>query len=115
MEAIKVAAAGFVIPYLAVYTPALMLQGGGPLSEAIGFVPAVVYIVFKASLAIVLWGAAVIGYLRAPLAAWERLLAAAAAFTLIVALPITDEVGFALAALMLGLHWWRTREKVAAA
>ena len=32
MEAIKVAAAGFVIPFMAVYTPALMLQDGGPLA-----------------------------------------------------------------------------------
>jgi len=115
IEAIKVAAAGFVIPFMAVYTPALMLQDGGPLAETVGYVPAVAYIVAKASLAIGLWGAAVIGYLRAPLAAWERLLAAAAAFTLVVALPVTDEIGFALAALVFGLHWWRTRARPAAA
>ncbi len=115
MEAVKVAAAGFVIPYMAVYTPALMLQGGGPLAETIGYWPAVAYIVVKAGLAICLWGAAVIGYLRTPLAAWERVLAAAAAFTLIAALPATDEIGFALAAIMIGAHWWRTRGRVAAA
>ena len=33
-EAVKVAAAGFVIPFMAVYTPALMLQDGGPLAAA---------------------------------------------------------------------------------
>ncbi len=109
MEAIKVAAAGFVIPFMAVYTPALMLQDGGPLAEAIGYYPAVAYIVFKALLAIMLWGAAVIGFLRARLVIWERLLAAAAAFTLVASLPITDELGFALTALFLGLHWYRTR------
>ncbi|MEW9806353.1 TRAP transporter permease [Mesorhizobium sp. ZMM04-5] len=109
LEAIKVAAAGFVIPFMAVYTPALMLQDGGPLAAAIGYLPAVAYIVVKAALAIALWGAAVIGFLRAPLVAWERLLAAAAAFTLVAALPMTDEIGFALAALMVGQHWLRTR------
>ena len=31
-EAVKVAAAGFVVPFMAVYTPALMLQDGGPLA-----------------------------------------------------------------------------------
>ncbi|MBX9463333.1 MAG: TRAP transporter permease [Aquamicrobium sp.] len=112
MQAIKIAAAGFVIPFMAVYTPALMLQDGGALTQSIGFWPAVAYIVFKAGLSIMLWGVAVIGYLRADLAIWERLLAAAAAFTLIAALPATDEIGFALAAVMLGLHWWRTREQV---
>ena len=69
--------AGFVIPFMAVYTPALMLQDGGPLAAEIGYLPAVAYIVVKAALAIGLWGAAVIGFLRAPLAVWERLLAAA--------------------------------------
>jgi TRAP-type uncharacterized transport system fused permease subunit len=45
----------------------------------------------------------------APLAWWERLLATAAAFSLVLAMPITDEVGFALAALFLALQWWRGR------
>ncbi len=110
IEAIKVAAAGFVIPFMAVYTPALMLQDGGPLAAAIGYWPAVAYIVVKTVLAIGLWGVAVIGFLRQRLAVWERLLATAAAFTLVASLPVTDEIGFALAAvLVLALHWWRTR------
>ncbi|MDP3896512.1 MAG: TRAP transporter permease [Mesorhizobium sp.] len=109
LEAIKVAAAGFVIPFMAVYTPTLMLQDGGPLAEAIGYAPAVAYIVFKTTLAIALWGVAVIGFLRMRLTVWERLLAAAAAFTLVAALPVTDEIGYALAALFFAQHGWRTR------
>ncbi|WP_246249255.1 TRAP transporter permease [Chelativorans alearense] len=109
MEAIKIAAAGFVIPFMAVYTPALMLQDGGPLAESVGYAPAVAYIVIKTSLAIALWGAAVIGYLRRPLAMWERLLATVAAFTLIAALPITDEIGFALCALFFGINFFLKR------
>jgi TRAP-type uncharacterized transport system fused permease subunit len=65
--------------------------------------------VFKTSLAIGLWGAAVIGYLGARMTIVERLLGMAAGFTLVAALPITDEIGFALAALMIGLHWFRLR------
>ena len=34
IQAVKIAAAGFVIPFMAVYTPALMLQDGGPLAGA---------------------------------------------------------------------------------
>ncbi|MCV2888989.1 TRAP transporter permease [Ruegeria aquimaris] len=105
LEAIKVAAAGFVIPFMAVYTPTLMLQDGGPLAEALGFWPAVAYIVAKTTLAIGLWGAAVIGWLGRPLSWPLRLLAAAAAVTLIAALPLTDEAGFAMAALFAGLVW----------
>ena len=97
-EAIKVAAAGFVIPFMAVYTPALMLQAGGPLADAIGYWPAVAYIVFKTVICIGLWGAAVIGWLGRPLGWPLRLLGVVAAGTLIAALPLTDEIGFALAA-----------------
>ena len=56
-----------------------------------------------------LWGAAGIGFLRRPLPWWERALATAAAFTLVAALPITDEIGFALSALFLAQHYWRAR------
>ncbi|WP_371284745.1 TRAP transporter permease [Albidovulum sp.] len=109
MEAIKVAAAGFVIPFMAVYTPALMLQDGGPLAAEIGYWPAVLYIVVKAVLALGLWGAAVIGWLARPLPLWLRALAALAAGTLVAALPLSDEAGFALAAVFAALVWRRSR------
>ena len=108
-EAIKVAAAGFIIPFMAVYSPALMLQPGGPLTDHFGFPVAVAYILVKTSLAIGLWGSTVIGFLFGRLLAWERLFAAAAAFTLVAALPATDEIGFALSVVFLGLHWMRVR------
>ncbi|MCT4332223.1 TRAP transporter permease [Paracoccus sp. YLB-12] len=108
-EALKVAAAGFVIPYMAVYTPALMLQDGGPLAQAIGYSAAVAYIVAKCVIAIGLWGIAVIGWLGQRLPIRQRVLAAVAAFTLIAALPLTDEIGLALTALFVGLWWLRTR------
>ena len=108
-EAIKVAAAGFVIPFMAVYTPALMLQDGGPLAEAIGYWPAVAYVVAKTAISIGLWGAAVIGWVGRPLGWPLRILAIVAAFTLVAALPFTDEIGFALALLFAGGVWvtWR--------
>ncbi len=99
IEAIKVAAAGFVIPFMAVYSPALMLQPGGPLAEAIGYWPAVGWIILKSLLAIGLWGAAVIGWVGRPLPAWLRTLAMIAAFTLVAAWPVTDWIGLGLALL----------------
>ena len=109
LEAVKVAAAGFVIPFMAVYTPALMLQDGGPLAQSIGYIPAVLYIVAKTVIAIGLWGAAVIGYLGGRLSWPLRLLAMAAAFTLVAAYPVTDEIGAALAAAFAILTWRRMR------
>ncbi len=108
-EAIKVAAAGFVIPFMAVYTPALMLQDGGPLAEAIGYWPAVAYVVAKTALSIGLWGAAVIGWVGRPLGWPLRILAIVAAFTLVAAVPLTDEIGFALALLFAGGVWLTQR------
>ncbi|MCB2016900.1 MAG: TRAP transporter permease, partial [Hydrogenophaga sp.] len=109
IQAIKVAAAGFVIPFMAVYTPSLMLQPGGDLAASWGMPAAVGYIVFKCLLAIGLWGAAVIGFGRTALRPYERLLAAVASVTLIAALPATDEIGFALSALVIGWHLKRHR------
>ncbi|HEX9857719.1 MAG TPA: TRAP transporter permease, partial [Paracoccaceae bacterium] len=107
IEAVKIAAAGFVIPFMAVYTPALMLQPGGDLAATIGFVPAVIYVLVKAVLAIGLWGVAVIGWQGRTLAVWERGLAMVAAFMLVAALPLTDEIGFALVAAFAILIWRR--------
>ena len=108
VQAVKIALPGFIVPYMAVYDPALMLQPVPGLAGT-GYWLAVFYIVAKATLALGLWGAAAIGYGRAPLASWERVLATIAAAFLVVALPVTDEIGFALAALVIGLHLWRTR------
>ncbi|AOG04726.1 TRAP transporter permease [Bosea sp. RAC05] len=108
LQAVKIAMAGFVIPFMAVYDPALMLQ---PVQGVTGFSYALgaAYIIGKALLAITLWGAATIGFLKRDMAVWERALAAAAAASLVMALPITDEIGFGLAALLIGVHLWRAR------
>ncbi|MCY1395240.1 TRAP transporter, 4TM/12TM fusion protein [compost metagenome] len=99
--AVRIAVAGFVVPYMAVYDPALMLQGGGLLLTA--------YVAFKALFAIGLWGVASIGYLQRKLAWWERLLAFVAGACLILAMPVTDEIGLGLGVLVLVLHFWRAR------
>ena len=102
-KATQIAIAGFVIPFMAVYDPALMLQGDPT-------VIAVVYIVVKATLAIYLWGSAAVGYLWSPLNMGERLVAGGAALALVVALPITDEAGFAVAIAFFIWHRLRTRK-----
>ncbi len=105
-KATHIAIAGFVIPYMAVYDPSLMLQSGTWLDTA--------YVVFKAIVAIVLWGSASIGYLRGPLNWPERIVVTFAAFLLVVAIPWTDETGFALGALFIVWHLYRTRATASA-
>jgi TRAP transporter 4TM/12TM fusion protein len=108
-EATRIAIAGYVVPFMAVYAPALMLQPGGPLEASVGLLPAAAYVLLKAVIAVGLWGGAATGYLLGPLSWVERTVAVVAASFLIVALPVTDEVGFALSALFVAWHWWRTR------
>ncbi|MEZ5785146.1 MAG: TRAP transporter permease [Xanthobacteraceae bacterium] len=106
LQAIKIALPGFVIPYMAVYDPALMVQavkGTGGLP----FVLDVIYMVVKAAIAVGLWGAAATSYMRGPMLPWERVVAVVAAFSLVLAWEVTDPIGFALAALVVVLHWRR--------
>ncbi|MGC8102146.1 TRAP transporter permease [Metapseudomonas otitidis] len=101
LRAVRIAVAGFVVPYMAVYSPALMLQGDSLL--------ATLYVVAKAVLAIGIWGAVFTGFLNARLAWWERGLGFAAGASLILATPISDEVGFVLSAVFVAQHLWRAR------
>ena len=102
VKATQIAIAGFVVPYIAIYDPALMLQGDYTWA-------AVAYVAFKALTAILLWGGAVVGFLRGPLGIIERVAAVIAAALLVVALPLTDQIGFVLAAAVIGWNVWRSR------
>jgi len=99
--ATRVAMAGYVVPFMAVYDPALMLQTDNWLNVA--------YMVLKACLAIALWGAATIGYFWTPLNWAERIFAACAAFLFVLAVPWTDEVAFAATAAFMAWQWWRMK------
>ncbi len=92
---------------MAVYEPALMLQGDSWL--------ATVYVLFKAALAIGLWGAVFTGFLHCRMPWWERLLGFVAGAGLIMATPMSDEIGFVLVALFLAQHFWRGRHSPLAA
>jgi TRAP transporter 4TM/12TM fusion protein len=101
-KATQIAIVGFVVPYMAVYEPAIMLQGE---LTVLGVVSALAKVV----LAIMLWAAAVIGYWRMHLAAWERIGAVIAACLLAAYLPWSDEIGLALAVLLMARHWHAAR------
>ncbi|CAO3420891.1 TRAP transporter permease [Azospirillum doebereinerae] len=98
--ATRVAMAGYVVPFMAVYDPALMLQTGDWL--------AVAYVLFKACLSIGLWGAATIGFFWTPLSLVARIYAAATAFLFVLAVPLTDEAAFVLTGLFL---FWQHRQR----
>ncbi len=101
-KATQIAVAGFVVPYMAVYDPALMLQGQWTVLT-------VAYVAFKALLAISLWAVMTIGYLWQPVGRFARLFAFAAAAMLVAAVPFTDQIGFAMAAAFILWQWFRNR------
>ena len=106
--ATRIAAAGYVVPYMAVYEPALMLQGDpSPFLVA--------YMVIKALIGIALWGGAAVGHFFTDLHWPERLWAAAGAGLLVAALPLTDELGFAMALSFIVWQWRRGRKQTAPA
>ncbi len=111
LTATRIAIAGYVVPFMAVYAPSLLLQPSDPMAALIGFWPAVVYVVGKALLGILLWASALTGFLKGPMTLAERAGCLVAAAVLVVALPWTDELGFALAVATLGFHLWRHRAR----
>ena len=102
MKSLQIAIAGFIVPFMAVYDPALMLQGDPGWG-------AVLYVSCKALLAVSLWGMGSIGFWQRALSWWERFAMIAAACVLVVKLPWTDEIGFAAGAILLAAHYWRAR------
>jgi len=101
--AVRISIAGFVLPFMAVYDPALMLQGGS--------VSATLYVVLKAIVAIGLWGAAFTGFLALPMLWWERLAGLSIGVSLVLAVPWSDAMGFIGAALLLAQHFWRAQRR----
>lgn len=106
-EAMRIALAGYVIPFIAVYSPALMLQPGDPMQLQLGFYGAVAYASVKALVAIGLFGMVAIGFLFTRMTLAERLLAFVAAICLLGEFHYSDAVGYALAAASVAWQWVR--------
>ena len=113
-EAMRIALAGYVIPFIFVYSPALMLQAGDPMAAQLGFYGAVAFATFKALVAIGLFGVVAIGFLFAPLALAERMVAFIGALCLLGDFRLSDTAGFILAVVVI-LWQWRQRLRSAAA
>src|ERR1700761_3807017 len=114
-EAMRIALAGYVIPFIFVYSPSLMLQPGDPMAAKLGFYGAVALASFKALVSIALFGMVAIGFLYTRLTLIELAIALGAALCLLGDFPYSDTLGFALtAALILWQQRQRSRAKMAA-
>lgn len=114
-EAMRIALAGYVIPFIFVYSPALMLQAGDPMAARLGFYGAVAFATFKALVAIALFGVVAIGFLFTRLTWTERAVAFIASLCLLGEFTYSDSVGFALAVVVVLWQRQRARSTVAPA
>jgi TRAP transporter 4TM/12TM fusion protein len=111
-EAMRIALAGYVIPFIFVYSPALMLQAGDPMAAVLGFYGAVALAMLKAIVAIGLFGIVAIGFLFTRLSWFEIAVAFGAALCL---LAFSDAIGFVLAAAVVIWQWRQRPPKSVAA
>jgi TRAP transporter 4TM/12TM fusion protein len=113
-EAMRIALAGYVIPFIFVYSPSLMLQPGDPMAAQLGFYGAVAFATFKALVAIALFGMVAIGFLFTRLTLLERVAAFLAALCLLGDFRFSDTAGFAIT--IACVFWqWRQRPRTAVA
>jgi TRAP-type uncharacterized transport system fused permease subunit len=111
-EAMRIALAGYVIPFIFVYSPALMLQAGDPAAAVLGFYGAVAFATVKALVAIALFGMVAIGFLFTPMTWLERMIAFVAALCLLGEFRFSDSAGLILA---VACVLWQLRRRAQAA
>jgi TRAP transporter 4TM/12TM fusion protein len=113
-EAMRIALAGYVIPFVFVYSPSLMLQAGDPVAAELGFYGAVTLATFRALVAIGLFGMMAIGFLFTKMTLAERGVALIAALCLLGDFRFSDMVGLVLTVAIV-LWQWRQRPRAAVA
>jgi TRAP transporter 4TM/12TM fusion protein len=89
LAAVKIGAAGFIVPFMCIYEPALLM---------IGSWPAVIGAFVTASIGIMLFAAGLHGYFVTATTLWQRAVLIAAGLLLIDPGLVTDILGAALAA-----------------
>lgn len=99
-QATRIALAGFLIPFLSVYEPALMLQAGGELAARWGYPVEVAIVFFKAVVVIGMSGVAAIGYYFTRITFVERVMAGVSSLLVIAEFPYSDSLGIAIAAVL---------------
>jgi TRAP transporter 4TM/12TM fusion protein len=114
-QATRIALAGFLIPFMAVYEPSLMLQKGGAIAAAWGYPVEVALVTLKSLVVVAMSGMAAIGFLASRTPLWERVLAGLSAALIIGDFPLSDTSGLLLAALVTGTNWSRRERRPASA
>jgi TRAP transporter 4TM/12TM fusion protein len=103
--AVKIGAAGFIVPFMFVYEPALLFIG--PLGQSL-------HAAVSACIGATLLAASLHGWLFGPASAWQRVVLFAAALALIQPGGLTDLIGLALAGVVIAAQVLARRRGAAA-
>jgi TRAP transporter 4TM/12TM fusion protein len=95
LAAVRVGATGFIVPFMFIYEPALLILNGWADWQVS------LWALVTASIGCVCLAASLHGWLRGPLGPWQRVVIATAALLLIKPGLITDAIGFGLLGAML--------------
>jgi TRAP-type uncharacterized transport system fused permease subunit len=98
--AMRAAAPAYIVPFMFVYEPALLLLGDWTVS---------LHATITATVGVILLAGGLFGYLMHPATPWQRALLITAALLLIKPGWITDLVGLGLAAMVLAAQLARAR------
>jgi TRAP transporter 4TM/12TM fusion protein len=101
LSAVRLGAAGFLLPFMFVFGPQLLL---------LGTTTEIVFATVTCAVGVSALAAAFCGFLLRPLHLVERLLLGVAALTLMHPGGLTDLVGVSLSLLVGVIHWWRHRK-----
>lgn len=117
-QSLKLALAGFIIPFMFVYNPAMLMIDATDLDVMARTFPMpplteILAIVLTSILGIIALGASVEGYFKTHLPVILRLVMAVGALMLIVPETITDIIGMALVGTTMTLNWYQARREVA--
>lgn len=96
VQASRIGIAGFVVPFLFVYAPELLLIGSWKMT---------VWVTFTSAVGLACCAASFTGYLFKPLFGWQRLLLMAAFAFLIIPETNTDSIGFGLLMVAAVTNW----------
>lgn len=100
-QSVKLALAGFIVPFMFVYNPNMMMidvTGADVMAKTFAFPEwhVILSVTITSIIGVLALSSAVEGYLKTHLAVWQRIIIAIGAFCLIVPETITDIVGVTL-------------------
>ena len=96
LAAVKIGAAGFIVPFMFVYEPALLMIGDWPW---------IIWRFVAAVAGILLFAGGLHGYFLTRASLWQRVVLASAGFALVFPSIWSDLAGAGLAAIVIGSQW----------